>query len=56
MKDETEKTIYYISRGFVIPVQEKLFKWQYIAFLRAYLDTILKALVVTKYVVYVKIA
>ena len=38
---ETEKTIYYISRGFVIlAVQEELFKWQYLAFFRAYLVTI----------------
>ena len=33
-----------IVRGFVIPVQEKFFKWQYITFLRAYLVTILKVL------------
>ena len=45
MKNETEKTIYYISRGFVIPVQEKLFIQQYIAFFRAYLVSILKTLI-----------
>ena len=30
-------------------VQEYLFKWQYIAFFRAYLDTILKALYLWKH-------
>ena len=52
MKNETdaekEKTIYFISRRFHdsgnIPVEEQVFKWQYIAFFRAYLVTILMVL------------
>ena len=37
------------SGNILVPllVQEQLLKWQYIAFIRAYLDTILKVLIVT---------
>ena len=48
---ETETTIYYISRGFVIVAifqykNNSLNDSKYIAFFRAYLVTILKALIV----------